>query len=79
MFKQTDKKIIAILRYFFCLTGPIFRCHCYGHHYTMLLNMSTTSGLMILIHGVVSLPDVTSYDAQRTIWALNVINDVTSY
>ena len=42
-------------------------------------NLSTTSALSIFLHGVISLSEMTSYDAQCTIWALNVINDVTSY
>ena len=31
-------------------------------HYIMLLNMYYTSVLSILIYGIISLPDVTSYD-----------------
>ena len=29
---------------------------------TFPINLSTTSGLSILLHGVISLPDATSYD-----------------
>ena len=31
-----------------------------GLHYAMLRNLQTTSGLPILLHGVISLPDATS-------------------
>ena len=33
-----------------------------GCHYIASLNMQTTSGLSILMHGVISLPDATSCD-----------------
>ena len=32
---------------------------------TFPVNLLTTSGLSILLHGVISLPDATLYDAQR--------------
>ena len=38
---------------------------CYGHYFIALhvyKNLKTTSGLSILIDGVISLPDATSYD-----------------
>ena len=41
-----------------------FKQHCYGHHFITLpksLNQ-TTSGLLILMHDIISLPDATSYD-----------------
>ena len=33
-----------------------------GRHYAILRNLLTTNGLLILLHGVVSLPDETSCD-----------------
>ena len=36
--------------------------HYNGSHYVMLLNLETTSGLLILLHGVISLTDTTSHD-----------------
>ena len=35
---------------------------CYGNHNVFPENLSTTCGLSILLHGVVSLTDATSYD-----------------
>ena len=35
---------------------------CYGCPETLPENLQTTSGLSILLHGVISLPDATSYD-----------------
>ena len=37
----------------------------YGRHYVTLLNLYTPSGLSILLHGVISLPGVTSCDKYR--------------
>ena len=36
--------------------------HLYGRQYLMLLNNKTTSGLLILIFDLISLPDVMPYD-----------------
>ena len=33
-----------------------------GRHTVMLLNLYTTSGLSILLHGIISLPDAMSFD-----------------
>ena len=41
---------------------PSFTQRYNGCHYAMLLNLLTTSGLSILLHGVISLPDATSCD-----------------
>ena len=35
---------------------------------TFLVNLETTSGLSILLHGVISLPDATSYDKKLYIY-----------
>ena len=38
---------------------------CYGRHFIQVLlpeNLKTTSGLLILMHGVISIPDTTSCD-----------------
>ena len=40
----------------------IYMQRCYGCHYITLLNMQTTSGSSMLMHGIISLPEVTSYD-----------------
>ena len=42
----------------------MYKQHHYGCHYIMLLNMAITSGLSILIHGIISLPEALSYDKQ---------------
>ena len=36
-----------------------------GHYYIMLQNLLTTSGLSIILHGVISLPDATSCDKKN--------------
>ena len=42
---------------------PSFMQHKNVHHNeVMLLNLSTTSGLLILLHGIISLPDAISCD-----------------
>ena len=35
---------------------------CYGRYNVSRKSIKTTSGLSILLHGVISLPDATSYD-----------------
>ena len=37
-------------------------------------NLSTTSGLSILLHGVIPLPDVTSYDNGKYTWFLSFLD-----
>ena len=41
-------------------------CHYVRNVITFPENLSTTSGLSILLHGVISLPDVTSYDKNNS-------------
>ena len=41
---------------------PSFTQHYNVRHYVMLLNLYTTSGLSILLHGIISLPDALSCD-----------------
>ena len=43
---------------------PCVHTRCYGLHY-LSLNMLTTSGLSILMHGVLSLPDTMSCDKRN--------------
>ena len=43
-----------------------FTQHYNGHHFVMLLNLYTTSGLSILLHGVISLPGAKSCDKKDT-------------
>ena len=45
---------------------PSFTIHYNGHHYVTLLNLLTPSGLSILLHGLISLPDATSCDKIRS-------------
>ena len=42
---------------------------------TFPVNLLTTSGLSILLHGVISLPDVTSYDKRHFIRVYTVCKD----
>ena len=39
-----------------------FTQHYNERHYVTLLNLQTTSGFSILLHGIISLPDATSCD-----------------
>ena len=41
---------------------PFFTQSYNGPHYVMLLNLFTTSGLLILLHGIILLPDAMSFD-----------------
>ena len=45
--------------------------YCYDCHWVMLLSMKTTSGLLILIHGIILLPDGTSCE--------NVLENISAY
>ena len=37
---------------------------------TFPVNLKTTSGLSILLHGVISLPDATAYDKIKSGWSI---------
>ena len=55
---------ISLKSHFWRKMSSCTQC-CYGRyiiHVTFPENLLTTSGLMILMHGVISLPDPTSYD-----------------
>ena len=39
-----------------------------GRHYVTLLNLKTTSGLSILMHGVISLPDATCDKSKKSVF-----------
>ena len=48
-----------------------FTEHYNGHHYITLLNLLITSGLSILMHGVISLTDRTSCDRRFFAYAIS--------
>ena len=51
--------------------------HCYGHH-NVSLKSETTSCLSIELHGVISLPDATSYDKRMYVLVgSNMVNKVS--
>ena len=53
---------------------PSFMQRYNGRHYVTFRNLYTTSGLSILLHGAISLPDATSCDKMIEIHSLSFIN-----
>ena len=52
----------------FCHTHYKCTKHCHGHHYKTLLNMYTTSGLSVSLHGVISLQTQTKSCDKQFSW-----------